>query len=513
MSEFRSANIRIAKNTVIIYVRVVLIALIGFLCTRFVMDGLGMYDFGLFSVVGGTIMMLGFLSTAMNTTTRRYINVEMGKPDGDPGRIFNICLVVHIGMALLVLLLSETIGLYYIYHGMKVDPSRLGDAQVVFQIATVSACIGIINLPFQSLVEAHEKFLQSALVDIVANVFRLVMVIGLMYWPGNRLYYYAVGMALMTFLTMLMYHLLCRRQWPEVIRWRFQRGWETYREIIAFNNYTALTALASMARGHGSKLVVNYFFGPLVNAAMDPAYQVENFSLSSVNRFSNAAAPQINQNWSGGNQARSLALVYKMSRYSVLLMSLIVFCAFVELDFALDLWLKDVPDGALAFTQWTLVSALVRSFMGGTQTLEQATGRIKWFQIWNSVMSLLCLPLAFVAYLLGAQPVAIIQIYILYSIAYRLVEFYLLHRLIGFRPWEYVRKAYFRPLAVVGLMVLFVVLYRWAMPADAGAWLRIAGIGVTFLVTCVLAFFVGLERWEREEITHTVFAYLKKDKR
>ncbi|MBR1872820.1 MAG: lipopolysaccharide biosynthesis protein [Bacteroidales bacterium] len=500
MATYTEDNSRIAKNTVIIYARVILIGLIGFLCTRFAMEGLGIYDYGLYGVVGGTIMMLGFLSTAMNTTTRRFINVEMGRPGGDLGRIFNICLVVHIGLAVLILLLAETIGLYYIYHWMKVDPHRLGDANIVFQISTIAACISIVNLPYQSLVEAHEKFFQSAMVDIIANIFRLAMVICLLFWEGNRLYFYAVGMALMTFLTMAMYHFLCRRQWPEVIKWRFQRGSQTYKEIISFNNYTALSALAYIARGNGSKLIVNYFFGPMVNSAMEPAYQLENFSVTSVNRFSNAAAPQINRNYSGGNTERSLSLVYKMSRYSALLMSLVVFSALVELEFALDLWLKEVPDGALLFTRWTLVSALVRSFVGGTQTLEQATGRIKWFQIWNSVMSLLCLPLSFLAYSLGAPAPAIIQIYIGYSVTYRFVEFWLLHRLIGFDAVGYVRNAYLKPFAVVAVMVLWLLVYRAVVPAVMGPWMRLCGIALTFALCCLACYGIGLYGWERETI-------------
>ena len=500
MSLYSKDNERIARNTAIIYLRIILIALIGFLCTRFVMDGLGFYDFGLYGVVGGAITMLGFLSTAMNTTTRRYINVEMGKSDGDPQRIFNICLVVHIGLAILIFLLAETLGLYYIHHWLKVEPSRMHDAVVVFQISTVAACVSIINLPFQSLVEAHEKFFQSAMVDIIANLFRLGMVIALMYWSGNRLYFYAVGMALMTFLTMLMYHVLCRRQWPSIIKWHFYKGKDIYREIIAFNNYTALSALAYIARGNGSKLIVNFFFGPLVNSAMEPAYQVENFSVTSVNRLGNAASPQINRNYGGGNVERSVSLVTKMSRYSELMMTVIVFTALVELDFVLDLWLKDVPDGALLFTQWTLVSALVRSFVGGTQTLEQASGRIKWFQICNSIMSLACLPIAFVAYKLGAPAPAIIQIYIGYSLTYRIVEFWLLHRLIGFKVGEYIRKAYVRPLVVVALMAAWLLAYRASMPSDITLWLRLAGIAATGLVSCLVAFFIGLYPWERDLI-------------
>ena len=253
-------------------------------------------------------------------------------------------------------------------------------------------------------------------------------------------------------------------------------------------------------------LIVNFFFGPLVNSAMEPAYQVENFSVTSVNRLSNAASPQINRNYGGGNVERSVSLVTKMSRYSELMMTVIVFTALVELDFVLDLWLKDVPDGALLFTQWTLVSALVRSFVGGTQTLEQASGRIKWFQICNSIMSLACLPIAFVAYKWGAPAPAIILVYIGYSVTYRILEFWLLHRLIGFKVGEYIRKAYIRPLIVVLLMAAWFLAYRFLMPASHGIWLSLTGIAATFLASCLSAFFIGLYPWERE----LIFSHLRR---
>lgn len=500
----KTDNTRIVRNTLIIYIRMIFIILIGILCTRYVLAALGKSDYGLYSVVGGLIAMLGFLSTAMSTTTRRFINIEMGKPDGNPNRIFNICLTVHIGLAALILVFAETIGMFYIYHWLNVDPDKLPDAIFVFQISTISACLSIINLPYQSLMESHEEFFQTSVIDIVSNIFRLEMVIFLLGYRGNGLRLYALIMVAMTFMSMVLYHLYCYRHWPSIIRWSPQKGREAYREVISFNNYTALSAAAYIARTQGSTLIVNYFFGTVVNSALAVAYQLEQFSVTSVNRLTNAAAPQITKNYSGGNTDRSLDLVYKTSRFMALLMTVIVCCAYVETDFLLDLWLKDVPEGAVTFTKWTLLSALVRSFVGGTQTLEQATGKIKWFQIWNSAMSLACLPLGFIAYKLGAPVVTIIQLYIAYAILYRLVEFWLLHRLIGFDVWHYFSKSYIKPMIVVLIMAIFLLFYNIFIPDNMSLAGHLLGIMITFAIVSLLTFFVGMYGSERKAILNLI---------
>lgn len=511
MSRFHKDNTRIFKNTLIIYVRMLLIIIIGILCTRYVLAALGKSDYGLYSVVGGLIAMLGFLSTAMSTTTRRFINIELGKPCGDPNKIFNICMAVHAALALFILLLSETIGLYYIHHWLNVDPSRIQDAVFVFQVSVIAACINILNLPYQSLMEAFERFLQTSSIDIISNLFKLAAVIYLLKWySGDGLRLYAVIMAAMTLISTVLCRLYCRRSWPEIIRFRPQRDKATYREVVSFNNYTAMSAAAYIARTQGSTLIVNYFFGTIVNSALSVAYQLENFSVTSVNRLTNAAAPQITKNYSGGNTERSLDLVYKISRYSALLMTVLVFCVYVELDFVLGIWLKDVPEGAAVFTRWTLASALVRSFVGGTQSLEQATGKIKWFQIWNSTMSLLCLPLAFVAYKLGAPVVTVIQLYICYAVLYRFVEFALLHRLLGFDVWKYCKEAYLRPFVVVGILVLFMAFYGLCIPDVMSAAGHMAGILLTFAVAAFSVFFVGMPPGERRAVFEIVVNRLKK---
>ena len=506
MSDFHKENSRIAKNTLIVYIRTIVIIVIGLVSMRLVLRALGQSDLGLYDVVAGLISMLGFLSTAMSTTTRRYINIEMGKPDGDPRKIFNILMNIHIMLALFVFVVAESLGMWYICKVLNVPPDRLPDAIFVFQISTVVACMGIINIPYQSLIEAFERFGASAAIDIISNIIRLCMVGLLFVVPFNKLRFYAFGMAFFTGFSLLLYYGYCARHWKHIIRRGKYKDKALYKEIFGFNNYTALSAIAFIARTQGSKLIVNHFFGTFVNGAFTPAYNMENFSVMSVTRLGNTAAPQITQNYSAGAMERSIDLVCKIPRFSALLMTVLVACVLVELDFVLKLWLGDaVPVGTSLLCYWTMISALVRAFaMGGTQTFEQATGKIKWFQIINSVLSLSCLPLGWAAYKLGAEPVVIIQIYICYTIIYRIIEFFLLHRLTGFPVMRYLRKSYVRALAVLVLVAAFVAGYGMVVPSSAGVPVHLAGIFATLVFSGICVFWAGLYPWERRSVMAAV---------
>ena len=511
MEGFHKENTRIAKNTLFIYLRMLFITVIGLVSMRLVLKALGQSDLGLYDVVAGLISMLGFISTAMSTTTRRYINVEMGRPGGDPRKIFNILLNIHIGLAALILILAESVGMWYIYNVLNIDDGRLGDAVFVFQVSTVVACMGIINIPYQSLMEAFERFGASSLIDILTNVVKLGLVCLMFVYTGNQLRFYAISMSVVTLLSLLLYHGYCARKWGYIIKRGRYKDKPLYKEILGFNNYTALSAIAYIARTQGSKLIVNGFFGTFVNGAFTPAYNLENFSVMSITRLGNAAAPQITQNYSAGAMERSVDLVCKISRFSALLMTVLVTCVLVDLDFVLDLWLDKVPVGASLLCFWTMISALVRAFaMGGTQTFEQATGKIKWFQIINSVLSLSCLPLGFLAFKLGAEPAAIIQIYICYTIIYRFIEFYLLKRLTAFPVATYLRKAYVRPIAVVAIMAAVVAVYGRIIPSDASVAVHLCGIGAVLLLSCLCVFFIGMYSWERQSVIASILSKFRR---
>ncbi|MBQ6579021.1 MAG: hypothetical protein IJL91_14950 [Bacteroidales bacterium] len=503
MEGFRKENTRIAKNTLIFNVRMVVIMLIGILATRLLMKYLGASDYGLYNVVAGIIAMLGFLTSAMSATTRRYINIEQGKPDGDCNRIFNICMVLHIVMAIFILVLAQTLGLWYVCHVANIPDGKMADAVFVYEVSTFVACLGIVNIPYQSLIESHEQFHLTAIIDIVTNLVRLGLICLLVYFSKDGLRVYALMVAFVTLCSFVLYRVICFRRWRETVRHSFFKGGGLYKEMFSFNFYSALGALSSVARTQGSNLVVNFFFGTVVNAAFSIAYQIETFTLNSVNKLTLSAAPQITRNWGAGNSSRTVDLVYKISRFTVLIMAVFFFTAFVELDWLIGIWMHKitVPEGTVLLCRWTLVSALVRAFCGGgTQTLEQATGKIKWFQIWSSVLAIAVLPLGCLAFNLGAAPVTIILLFIGYSLVYRTVELLLLKRLVDFRIGEYFMKSYLRPALAVLILALYLFAYTRFFPLEAGPLARLGGIALTFGVSCLVCFFVGMYSWERESV-------------
>ena len=230
----RNSDIRIAKNTVIIYIRMAVTILVGLITSRLVLQALGASDVGIYSAVGSAVALVGVITGALTVTTTRFMNIELGRSDGNPGRMFNICHVVHLGGALLLLVLLETVGLWYIRCKLNVPPGKEGDAMFVFQVSTLVACLGIANVPFQSLFTVHERFGAVALVDIANALLKLALVSCLFLFRDNGLRVYALMMSVMTWVSFVVYHLLCRKQWPEMVRWAPVRSWKEYGEVLRF---------------------------------------------------------------------------------------------------------------------------------------------------------------------------------------------------------------------------------------------------------------------------------------
>ena len=218
----QSSDIRIVKNTVIIYIRMAVTILVGLVTSRLVLQALGASDVGIYSAVGSAVALVSVITGALSGTTTRFLNIEMGRADGNPNRIFNICHVIHLGGAAIILLLLETIGLWYIHAKLNVPPGKEADALFVFQVSTVVACLGIANVPFQSLFTVHEKFGTVAIVDIVNTLVKLGLVLLLFFMQGNpyALRVYAVMMSVSTWISFIAYHVMGSRRWPEIVRWK-----------------------------------------------------------------------------------------------------------------------------------------------------------------------------------------------------------------------------------------------------------------------------------------------------
>lgn len=499
-------NKKIVLNTGVMYVRLIVTTIIGLLTSRYVLLALGASDFGLYAVVGGLISMLNVLSTAMYTTTRRYINVEMGKPDGNLNRIFNISRLLHIGFAFFIFVIAETVGLFYISNYLNVAPERFDDAVFVFHVSTIAAAIGIINVPYQALMEAYEKFNQIAFVDILRSLVKLVFVYYLMFMGGDVLRVYAIGMALLTLFLLSFYNVACFCQWRDIIKYKFYKASGIYREILVFNNYVAMGATAYIARTEASTMLVNYFFGTLVNAAFAIGYTIESYCMTFVQSIGTAASPQITKNYFE-NHERSLQLMEAINRYSVYMMLLVIVPISVELEFILRLWLKEVPEGTALVCHLTLISALTRVLFGSTNMLILASGKNKWFQIVGSFIQLMCIPIAYVLYWVGFSAATIIVLYIFDVFVERCAIFYLLHRILNFDILRYVRNV-FIPVAFVVLCGFVIVTAYRHIGIESAIW-RVFGILSCLSATILIIFSIGLTNRERNTVRVRMSRYVR----
>lgn len=491
----RYSNKRIAKNTLIVYLRLCIVTIVGLFTSRYVLQALGVSDFGLYNVVGSVLAILSFLSGSLTTTTTRYINIEEGKEKGNTNNIFNACLIIHIAVAFLLLILSETIGIVYIKYYLKVPIGMEGAAMFVFQVSIVVACIGLINIPYQGLLVAKEKFSVIATVEIINCIVKFLLVLLLFNFPKNRIQLYAVFMSLTTLISFIAFHWYCYKNWKSIIRKKLNIQVKDIKEIVKFNNYNLLSSLSLTLRDQGSNMLINFFFGTGVNAAYAIARSIQGYVNNFTANFDVAAAPQITKKFSGGEINKSEELTGLVGRVCMLMMLLIIFPLTIELNFILNLWLGHVPKGTLTFSYLILCLVYIGATSAGLNHYINASGKIKWFKIQFAILYLSCLPIAFLLFKNKYPPYTIILIFMLADILSRINQLYLLKKIVGFDSLGYIREAYLRPLAITVLGVISSLGLHYFMPNTTLA--KFINIISIFIIVFLLEIIIGLKNNER----------------
>lgn len=504
------SDIRIAKNTVIIYIRMAVTIVVGLITSRLVLQALGASDVGIYSAVGSTVALVGVITAALSGTTTRFMNIEMGKEGGRPSRMFNICHTVHLGGAALVLLILETIGIWYIRTKLNVPPGKEADAMFVFQVSTIVACLGIANVPFQSLFTVHEKFGIVALVDIINTLVKLGLV-SLLFFLRDTPYalrIYAIMMSVATWISFIAYHWMGKRRWREIVRWDFVREKAAYKEVLIFSNYNLLSSTAIILRSQGSNMLINAFFGTTTNAAYFYASTLQNYVNQFVAIFDSASAPQITQNVGSGQVERAIRLARRSSRICILLFLMLFFPLWSELEFLMRLWLgSKMPQETVEMARWTLIIAAVAVTSAGLWQLINAFGRIKWYKIAISILYVLCLPAGFLLFKAGFPAWTILACFALADIFTRIIHFILLWDQERFPIRSFLRGAYLRPLIISLLMMGYLVLYHRL--TISLFWSHVAGFVVTLLVTVALIWIIGVKKKERRQIYILVHTKIK----
>ena len=501
-SNYQSGNKRIAKNTLVVYGQLAIRVLLGLYTSRLALEALGVSDFGLYSVVGGIVALFTVISSSLGGTTVRYINVERGKPDGDLNRVFNVCHVLHIAMAVFLFLLLEVGGIYYIHHYLNAEAGKEGTAMFAFQVATIVCCLGIFNVPFSSLFNAAEKFLFTAVVAISVKAVQLILLYWLLTYDGNRIGAFAIIEGLTTLASFVIYHYYCYRRWPDIVRWRFIKEWGLSKEILIFSYYNLLTSIAYMGRNQGSMLLINFFFGTVVNGAFAVGKTIERNISPFARNIQNAAAPQMTQSYSGGDMERVYYLTNRICKYCILMMMLAFFPLWAELDFILHLWLIKVPEGALVFCQIILLMVFVSVTDGGLTHVANASGKISKFKMTYSIVTLACIPVGFIILKAGYPAYSLLIVFLIADIFWRISQIYLMHRILHFPVLRFCRESYLPPL-IASIPIILCMILTSQIQTDSRLW-HLCHLAFILLLTVFSIYYLGLQKNERKKVTNHI---------
>lgn len=486
----------IIKNSFILYFKLLVVSILGLFSSRFIIQALGSSDFGLYTVVGSIVFMMAFLNNIMVTTTYRFIAFELGKDDvASVNRVFNVSLVIHIVLAVLVLIVAETAGVYYIDHYLKVESNKLDDALFVFRLSVFSTIISILSVPYQGLLIAKEKFTISSIIEIIRSFLALGVVLLVLFYSGDKLRLYSVLISLVSILPPVLFYLYARKLYSNVISWNFQAERSKYKEMGSFSGWIMFGAAASASEIQGSILLINIFFGTIINASYGIASQVNNMVKMFAQSLNQTVIPQITKSYSGGDTARTMDLVIFTSKYSFFLILFPSLPILLETDFLLKLWLGIVPIYTSFFVQLFVLNAVITTMNAGIPAIIQATGKIKYFQIILSCLALLGLPVSYLLFKLGYPPHALSVVYLVITVLDFIIVQFLLKRIINFNILDFFQKVYLK-MFFVCLVLSPLFLFELVIPSSFMRFFCITFISCIWLLAAI--YFIGMDKNEKE---------------
>lgn len=489
------ADRRIAKNTALLYLRMIIVILVNLYASRVILECLGVDDYGLYNVVGGIVSMFVFLNTAMVASSQRFIAFEQGRNDAARARsVYSTSVLIHIIIAFVVVLLSETAGLWFLNHRMNIIPERLNAANWVYQSAIVCFVFKILIVPETSSVVAHERMGVYALASIVFSLVQLGAALFLYMTDSDKLITYSVLIIAAEVVNFAIYKFYCRGKFPEC-RFRSPSDRALFKDMLSFAGWSFVGNFGIAMRGPGVNIILNMFCGTAVNAARGIAYQVSSVVSNFVNNFQTALTPQITKRYAAEETESMVKLVFTGSRISFFLLAVIVVPLFIRSPYVLALWLKEVPGMTVEFLRLVLVVSLVNSMVGPITTALQATGKIKLFQIVIAVLMVLDLPIAYILLKAGVRPYAVVYASVFTEVAALLARVLLLNAQIRIDVRLFIRSVILRPALVFAIMFLLPYLIDGFFPQTFAGLVLICLISLVWSFLSIVA--LGLDRPER----------------
>lgn len=496
MSAETSNNKRIAKNTLLLYFRMLFMMAVSLFTSRVILNTLGVEDYGIYNVVGGVVAMFGFINGSMSSATQRYITFALGK--GDDKRlqtVFGTTLQIHTLIAAIIVLLGETIGLWFLYNKMQIPADRMDAAFWVLQCSIVSTVVMIVSVPYNADIIAHEKMSAFAYISVLEVVLKLAIVYVLVVFSVDKLILYAFLLLGIQLLIRFCYSIYCNRHFKET---KYRHVWDKqlFKEMTGFAVWSLFGNLSAVFFTQGLNMLLNVFFGPVVNAARAVAVQVQSAIQQFVGNFQMALNPQITKTYAQGKMEEMHTLMFRSARFSFLLLFFISLPVLLETEFLLTLWLKTVPGKAVIFTQIMICISLIYTIANPCVIANQATGKVKVYQMVVGGILLTILPISYIVLKLGAPAYSVFIVHFCVESVAQFSRMYMLRKLINLPISQYLLKIYLPIMATVAVSIILPVMIH--MQLENG-WLRFIAVCCTCVVSVGLsAFFIGFTEYERQ---------------
>lgn len=457
-------NKRLAKNTAFLYVRMFFVLIVSFYTSRVVLQALGVDDFGIYNVVAGFVSLFGFFNATLSSSMQRFYNFEGAKNKARGyHEVYVAGLSIHLVIAFSLFVLLETVGVWYVNSVMVVTEGRLFAANLVYQASVLSMLLVILQIPYTGAILADERMDYYALISIVDVVLKLLAVLALPILPYDSLVVYSVLLLIVSAITFLCYFIYSKSKiLDSIVSFHdlFRKGSNRLllKKILGFSGWNLFGTFAFMVKAQGLNLLLNFFFGPVVNAARGIAMQVNGGISSFSNNIAISFRPQIVNAYAKADTSRCLSLMFFESKICFSLILLMILPVMIDMDYLLSLWLGAViPERSTVFSVLVLIDALVCTLNTPLTQVAFATGEIKNYQIWSSCVNLLLLPVSYFLLKMGYHPESVFWITIVFSIVNNLVCFYAVRKLVPFSVVEYLRVVLL-PCFAVSLLVSVVPL-------------------------------------------------------
>lgn len=464
--------------------------------SRVVLNALGVEDFGIWGVLGGIVAMFSFINSSLSSSIFRFLAHAIGTRDEEKiNKTYSASIIVHIGLAILILILCETIGRWFLAEKLVVPDAKRAMSVVVFHIVIITSCISLLSVPFNSVIIAYERMSVYAYMSIIDVVFKLIIAYIVYVVPTNKLIWYAVMMLTTTLLVLVFYYLYVKIKFKNL---RFQQVKDSvlFKSLLGFSGWSIVGNLAYVGYTQGLNMLINMFFGPVVNAARSISLQIEQTVRKFVGDFQTAVNPQIIKNYAQNELDQMHLLIMRGSKFSLYLLFLFALPIMLETDTILLLWLKQVPEHTVAFCRIMFLVIALETISNSVGIGIVATGNIKYLHIIVGSILLLIVPISYFVLKAGAPAESVFIVYLLVEIIAVIARLAIANWQIKLPVSTFIIRVIIKPTLVIILASLIPLLMRLTMADGTMRFVLVLFVGVLTSLCCI--YFIGLDSSERK---------------